>query len=132
MTLELSPLQKHCLASIGITPWQQRQEIVNTETNESVKQDAQTKSSDLQVAEPAANYQHKTEEILPAPFITEIKLVINYVMEHSGVQLDWQIDHNQSSLLVRDNVIIIPNAAEFLTATDVKKHAWQLISQLHQ
>jgi len=129
MTLELSPLQKHCLAGIGITPWQQRQEIVNTAP---VKQDVQTKSSDLQVAEPAANYQHKTEEIVPAPFITEIELVINYVMEHSGVQLDWQIDHSQSSLLLRDNTIIIPNAAEFLTATDVKKHAWKLISQLHQ
>ncbi len=142
MTLQLSALQKHCLAGIGIKPWQQRSNAVCI--TKSVINDMPDNELDITVHvvnEAAASYEkssgvdndlshNNNDSIIPPAFITEIELATNYVKKHSGVQLDWKIDQHASSLSLIDNTLIIPNTFKFLTTSDIKKQAWMLISKV--
>jgi len=128
MTLELSPLQKHCLAGIGITPWQQRKHVSVPASHSNV-------ADEQAIKEPTANYEHiiaqycvvDNKDIISDAFVTEIELAINYVIEHGGIKLDWKVDKHASSLAIIEDTLIIPDASEFLSNNDVKKQAWTLL-----
>jgi len=128
MALELSLLQKRCLAGIGITPWQQRKHVSILASHSNVVDEQAIK-------EPTANYEHvitqngvvDNKDIISEAFVIEIELAINYVIEHGGIKLDWKVDKHASSLAIIEDTLIIPDASEFLSNNDVKKQAWSLL-----
>lgn len=120
MALELSPLQQHCLNSIGVQPWQLR------------KADSQTTSNSLTVQESKPVYQTSSDKQESPALNLELQRAINYVIEHSeNVQLiNWIINKESNDISLSNNELTLPTLTAVLKSSALKKQLWAAMSNM--
>lgn len=118
MTLQLSSLQQHCLAGIGISTWQQHTPS-SSEINEPVAEYALSTKKNAHVE----NNNHIEQHLG-----VQIETALNYVLNHTDNSFKWCVDeHSQCSTLV-DDQLTLPTLPFLLSDRLLKKELWTLIS----
>ena len=147
MSLQLTPLQQHCLKGIGITPWQYRkvpsqhsssQELATPEETSlpaSVelltglkKQTDTTANSCEAIKEPNADYVlPETLTAQPAFLVKELERALEYVAKHDKA-IEWQVHEANSQLVLKENKLLLPSLDTLFNSSSLKKQLWQLLS----
>lgn len=137
MSLELSSLQQHCLAGIGIPQFQSRLKLASMTTeieSEQVKIEQPSINREgtpaTQVAEAQAPYD-KSAYQAPAHLLSQLEKVLNYVAKESSQQnISWQVNVDASEIQWRDNELQLPPLEAVFSTPSLKKSLWTLLSEL--
>lgn len=147
MSLQLTPLQQHCLKGIGITPWQYRQaptqhslsqERVTSEqaplaTSDRLlagveEQAGATTSTCEAVKEPETDYIiPKTLTAQPAHLVKELERALEYVAKHNKA-IAWQVHETNTPLDFNEDKLVLPPLEILFNSPSLKKQLWQLLS----
>lgn len=119
MTLQLSPLQQHCLAGIGITTWQQKNTTPHSKINEPVADYALVKDNI-----PVFNRQSDVKQHL----VTQIEMALKYASDHGDMTFTWCVDESSTSSSLVDNQLTLPNLPLLFADSSLKKELWILLS----
>ena len=119
MTLQLSPLQQHCLAGIGITTWQQQNITPHSEINEPVADYALVKDNIT-----VFNRQSDVKQCL----VAQIETALEYASNHGDMTFTWCVDEDSTSSSLIDNQLTLPNLPLLLADSSLKKELWTLLS----
>ena len=146
MSLQLTPLQQHCLKGIGITPWQYRHaptqpdlapdlaspeetpSPVNAELLTDVREQSDITASICEaVKEPDADYAiPETSTMQPAHLIKELERALEYVAKHDKA-IEWQV-HQTKQLALKADKLLLPSLDTLFNSPSLKKQLWQLLS----
>lgn len=131
MSLQLTPLQQHCLAGIGITPWQCRQAPAPHRPSQehATSEQAETTTSTCEaVKEPEADYViPKTVSEQPAHLVKELERALEYVAKHNRA-IAWQVHDTNSQLDLTEDKLMLPPLETLFNSPSLKKQLWQLLS----
>lgn len=137
MSLELSPLQQHCLAGIGIPQFQSRLKLASMTPEveaEQVKVEQPSMNQEgtpaTQVAEAQAPY-NKPAYQAPAHLLFQLETVLNYVAKATSQQsISWQVNVDASEIQWCDNELQLPPLEAVFSTASLKKSLWALLSEL--
>ncbi|MGB1297210.1 MAG: hypothetical protein ACPG8A_02995 [Psychrobium sp.] len=139
MSLELTPLQQHCLAGIGIPQFQSRLKLASmtTEIETEVEQATaeqlsmnQVEAPATQVAEAQASY-NKPAYQAPANLLSQLETVLSYVAKATSQQsIAWQVNVEANAIQWCDNELKLPPLETVFSTPSLKKSLWNLLSEL--
>lgn len=139
MSLELSPLQQHCLAGIGIPQFQSRLKSASMTTEieteaEQVKVEQPSMNHEgtpvTQVAEAQAPYD-KSAYQAPAHLLSQLETALDYVAKATSQQrTTWQVNVDASEIQWCDNELQLPPLEAVFSTPSLKKSLWTFLSEL--
>ncbi len=128
MSLQLTPLQQHCLKGIGITPWQYRQAPTQHSPSQehATSEPAETTTSTCEaVKEPVADYViPKTVSEQPAHLVKELERALEYVAKHNKA-IEWQVHETNSQVALTEGKLMLPSLETLFNSPSLKKQLWQ-------
>lgn len=123
MSIELTPLQQHCLKGIGISPWALRsspqQVVLKTEL----------------VAEPTMEYQiNNQSEPESAHLVHQLESALAYVKQQQTLsdEIDWSTSKSTTDVSFKNNQLTLPLLADVFSSHSLKKQLWKLLSSHNQ
>lgn len=139
MSLELTPLQQHCLAGIGIPQFQSRLKLASMTTEieaeaEQVKVEQPSMNQEgaptTQVAEVQTHY-NKPAYQAPAHLLSQLETALDYVAKATSQQsIAWQVDIDACEIQWCDSELLLPPLETVFSTPSLKRSLWTFLSEL--
>jgi len=125
MALQLTALQQHCLAGIGISTWHQRHITTSHQVKESVAHYANAAPQESTIAL-QESYSVVNEGDIHAK--AQIDKALAYIASFDKSAVTWRVDSAVSTISSADNELILPNLPHVLSDSSLKKQLWSLLT----
>jgi len=116
MALQLTALQQHCLAGIGISTWHQRHNTSSQSINEPA------------VAQPIDGLNDPAVDNIARE---KIDKALEYIAGFDNSNVTLSIDNKLENITLVNNVLTIPNLSDVLSSSTLKKQLWTLMAGIH-
>lgn len=123
MSLELTPLQHHCLDGMGITLWRNR-----TSQSTQSQGDAQLTAAMPEINEPEAAYDvNKLGTVQPQHLVKQLQALFDYVAKYDK-SIKWQVNDDETVSSIIDGHLTLPPLVKLFNSPPLKKQLWRLLA----